>query len=139
MAKEKQTLRKSTSEVINSMFKIKPDKKDNLSSSSAKSKGFYTLANNSSNKDGEGNYVTKEDSVNCYAKLLKRDKEEKYYIKSDGRGLYDPTNIYNAGVHTRKRELKFIEVSKLVFTLYLSFLRTRNRTQFMQAEQNLKR
>lgn len=112
--------------------------------SDATVENFFTLIGDHDFLDEEANPRVKEDSVKAYAKIVTdlKEKTTKFFIKTDHYAkLLNPTSIYeddkNKFVNQLGKKIKFKSVSKKVFDLYVSFLRTKNPVWLNNAEREM--
>lgn len=97
---------------------------------------LYTVTSTTAKRDSEGNWVlpynTPLDAEKkaVYAKLEVRGERKLYYVRLDDRNrLYNPFGMYSGVAFGRYKS-----VSRKIFELYTSYLRTKDKWYYTQAE-----
>lgn len=127
--------RHTTNEVDDAIFSPRP-KPNKISTSSL---SYYTMSGEEGGKlDGDGNTTIAADSLYIYAKTDISNNTVRYLIKSDNTGFINPNGLYSNKSKINKNtngivQYKFVEVSKPVFGLYLTFLKTKNEAYLKHA------
>ena len=101
--------------------------------------GFPILHDTLYERAGKETVVKAGDFEEAYAKKEFNGSSYTYYAKSNKRGnLYNPYGLYEEWNHTKSREgepiWKFVQINIRVFELYISFLKTNNKSWLLNAE-----
>lgn len=122
----------------NFIFKPRSDVSDDVV------ENYFTVMGEQDFLDEEANPRLKTDSIKAYAKIVTdlKEKTTKFFIKTDHYAkLLNPTSIYeddkNKFINQLGKKIKFKSVSKKVFDLYISFLRTKNIVWLNNAEREM--